>query len=51
MWCQAVLAYGPKWPCHVHLLPWSIFVTILAKLWYISCMQIILQAQVELSEL
>ena len=30
-WHWTALAYGPRWPCHVHLLPWSMFVTILAK--------------------
>ena len=42
---------GPKASCHVPLLHMSIFVTFLAKLWYVSCIQIILQAQVELGEL
>jgi hypothetical protein len=50
-WHQAVLACGPRWPCHVHLLPWSMFVTILAKICHISYIQIILQAQVELGEI
>jgi hypothetical protein len=36
-WGQAAPAYGPRWPCHVHLLLWSMFVTILAKICHISC--------------
>ena len=48
---RAALPSWPKAPCHVHLLHMSIFVTILAKLWFISYIQIILQAQVELGEL
>jgi hypothetical protein len=37
-------AYGAKWPCHVHLLLWSMFVTILGYFCHIFCIQIILQA-------
>jgi hypothetical protein len=47
-------ADGAKWaqgPCHVHLLPLSIFVTNLHKFCYNSYIQIILQVQVELGEL
>jgi hypothetical protein len=50
-WHWAMLACGPRWPCHVHLLPWSISVTILAKIYHIFCIQIILQAQMELVKL
>ena len=50
-WRRVALAYGPRWPYHVHLLPWSMFVTILAKVCHISHIQIIIQAQVELGEI
>ena len=48
------LGGGPKWAQGIlprPLIHMSIFVTFLAKLWYVSCIQIILQAQVELGEL
>ena len=50
-WHRAALPSGPRWPCHIHLLLWSMFVTILAKICHISCIQIILQVQVELGEI
>jgi hypothetical protein len=42
---------GPLACCHVHLVQMFMFVTILAYFCYISCTQIILQAQVELGEI
>jgi hypothetical protein len=47
----ASVASGPLAPCRVHLLPMSIFVTNLHKFCYNYCIQIILQAQMELGEL
>ena len=45
------VANWPSASCHVHLLHVSIFVTILAYFCHISCIQIILQAQVELGKI
>jgi hypothetical protein len=50
-WGRVEPAYRPKWPCHVHLLLWSMYVTILGYFCHISCIHIILQVQVELGEL
>ena len=51
MWGRMTLPSGPSASCHVHVLHVSMFGTILAYFCHISCIQIILQAQVELGKI
>ena len=51
LWGRPAWPSGPKAPYHVHLPHLSIFFTILHRFCYNSCIQIILQVQVEIGEL